>query len=65
MELTLQSILNEFAFAPRPGAAHRAMTMVNGDGLAFHSEGVCMCAAPGHGAQGNDNGVWSTPVNIF
>eukprot|EP00973_Karenia_brevis_P055173 7671880-Karenia_brevis.AAC.1 len=65
MELALHSILNEFACAPRPGAARRAIAMVNGAGLTFHSEGVCMCAAPGRGAHGNDNGEWSIPDDIY
>eukprot|EP00973_Karenia_brevis_P065941 9166298-Karenia_brevis.AAC.1 len=56
MEPTLHLSLKEYAFALRPGKAHKAMTMVNGACLPLHSERLCMCAAPRRGAHGKDNG---------
>eukprot|EP00973_Karenia_brevis_P031323 4323079-Karenia_brevis.AAC.1 len=51
-DIMLQNLIS----APRPGAAQMAMTMANGSSL----QRICICAAPGRGANGNDNSKWQS-----
>eukprot|EP00973_Karenia_brevis_P031053 4283790-Karenia_brevis.AAC.1 len=51
-------MLQRVASAP----AQMAMTMANGN----PPQRICICAAPGRGANGNDNGKWqSTSGNLL